>query len=275
MHAQRLLLLGTGQLAKEVIEQCEGSRHIIASTRNPNRIFELAAMGVEPLIMPLPSAEIVEHLAEGADVLISFPPDGSTDAIIAPACASARCLIYISSTGVYGRKSGRIDDGVSVDPSDERMRPRLQAESIWREHGAIVLRPPGIYGPQSGLHKRLSEGDFKIPGTGENVLSRIHVYDLAAIILSIFELGIMADTTYLVADEKPCSMKEVLAWLCNELNLPLPERVAPEHVNPSLRGNRSIDASRILKELGYQLKYPTYKEGYLQCIEKQEIIESR
>ncbi|MBX9686760.1 MAG: hypothetical protein K2X27_08660, partial [Candidatus Obscuribacterales bacterium] len=159
----QLLLLGTGQLGKAIISEYAGSKRIIASTRDPRRIFEFAEMKIEPLIMPLPSAEIIESLASGSDILVSFPPDGSTDAILAPACAAARSIIYISSTGVYGAKSGKIDDSISPDSSEERLRPRLQAESIWREHGAVVLRVPGIYGPKSGMHLRLKEGNYKLP----------------------------------------------------------------------------------------------------------------
>lgn len=266
-HSKTLLLLGTGQLGKAVIELSRGSRRIIASTRNPNRIFELSDLGVEPLIMPLPSAEIIESVVAKADVLVSFPPDGTTDAILAPACAEARSLVYISSTGVYGKQTGRIDDSTPVDRADERMRPRLEAESLWREHGAVVLRAPGIYGSESGLHKRLLEGTYKMPADGANFISRIHVDDLAAIVLSIFESKAkLSDTTYLVGDEHPCTLAEIVGWLCRELELPLPESVPMSEVNPSLRGNRAIDGSRILKELGFALKYPDYREGYRSCI---------
>lgn len=267
--SKKLLLLGTGQVAKAVIEEFrEQAVHIIASTRNPNRIFELANLGVEPLIMPMPSAEIVERIAEGADLLVSFPPDGNSDAILAPACAEAKSIVYISSTGVYGSKSGRIDDSIPVDSAEERMRPRLQAESIWREHGAVVLRAPGIYGPTNGLHKRLAEGSYKMPGDGSNTISRIHVEDLAGIIATIFQSKKLSDSTYLVADQNPSRLKDVVQWLCQQMDLQLPEGVPLTAVNPTLRGNRSIDGTRILKELGYKLKYPGFIEGYQQCLAK-------
>ena len=219
--------------------------------------------------MPMPSAELVQGLADKADILVSFPPDGSTDAILAPACSSARCIIYISSTGVYGRTRGQIDDSTPADYSDERMRSRLEAESIWKEHGAIVLRVPGIYGPNSGLHKRLRQGKFKIPGDGSNLISRIHVEDLAAIILAIFEEGKLNDSTYLVGDQAPCSIREVVDWLCQKMELQLPESIPIEEVNATLRGSRSIDATRLLNELGLTLRFPDYKSGYEQCLSEE------
>ena len=267
-HANRLLLLGTGQVGKAVIKQTRGTRHIIASTRNPNRIFEFVELAVEPLIMPLPSGEIISHLVAGADVLVSFPPDGSTDAILAPACADARRIVYISSTGVYGNKSGRIDDGTAPDVSDEKSRPRVEAESIWREYGAIVLRSPGIYGAHNGMHKRLAEGTYKMPANGSNLISRIHIDDLASIILQVSDAFEMSDTTYVVGDEQPCPIGEVVTWLCAEMNLPMPESVPLSEVNLSLRGNRAIDGSRILNELGMTLRFANFREGYQNCLEQ-------
>ncbi|MBX9690641.1 MAG: hypothetical protein K2X27_28255, partial [Candidatus Obscuribacterales bacterium] len=99
-----------------------------------------------------------------------------------------------------------------------------------------------------------------------NFISRIHLEDLARIVRAVFEAGIMADSTYLVGDENPCSIGEVANWLCQEMNLPLPESIALEEAHPTLRGNRAIDASRILNELQLKLLYPNYKEGYKQCI---------
>lgn len=268
MHSNNLLLLGTGQVARAVINQARDGRHIFASTRNPNRIFELADLQVEPLIMPLPSPEIIESLVENADVLVSFPPDGFTDAILAPACMKARSIVYISSTAVYGKLSGKIDDNSPVDSSDDRAVPRLQAESIWRECGAIVLRAPGIYGTESGLHKRLKNGSFKLPGDGGNVISRIHVEDLAGIILSIFDRGKLSKSTYVLGDNLPCAITEVVDWLCKNYSLPKPQTQPLTESNPTLRGNRAIDGSGLLNELSYRLRFADYKQGYAHCMEQ-------
>ncbi len=265
-QAKHLMLIGTGHLAKTIIDRQKGNQRIIATTRNPNRIFELAELKIEPLIMPLPSAELIAPLAEDANILVSFPPDGSTDAILAPACSRARSIIYISSTGVYGSKTGKIDDTTSVDQNDERMRPRLAAESIWREHGAMVLRVPGIYGPKSGLHLRLRDGSFKMPAEGGNLISRIHVEDLADIIIEIFNRGKLVDSTYLVGDAHPCTLGEVVTWLSNEMHVPMPESVPLQDANHTLRGNRAVDSSRLLQEINYKLKYPSFKEGYRHCL---------
>lgn len=267
-HAPHLLLLGTGQVAKALIQEVLGSRRITATTRNPNRLFELVDLAVEPLVMPIPFGELIQPLASGADVLVSFPPDGSTDAILAPACSQARRVIYISTTGVYGKRTGTVNDTTTVDSQDERAQARLQCEEIWRKHGAIILRAPGIYGPESGLHLRLLRGNYKLPDTGSNMISRIHVTDLARLISSVFDCDKMSDDTYVLGDLQPCTQFEIVSWLCSQLNLPLPESAPLDQVSPTLRGNRQVDSSRIRVELDFTLRFPTYKEGYNQCLEQ-------
>ena len=267
--SSHLLLLGCGQVAKEIIRQEkleQSPRRITATTRNPLRLFELVDLDIEPLILPLPYAAIIEPLAADADVVVSFPPDGTTDSILAPACAAARTIIYISSTSVYGKKSGTIDDTTPADIASEDCRARLQAESIWKEYGAIVLRAPGIYGPENGMHTRLKTGSFKLPDGGKNMVSRIHISDLVRIILAVIEKRTLTDSTYLVGDKQPCTLNEVASWLCEQMKLPLPESIPISEANPTLRANRQVDASRILEELKMNLEYPTYRDGYANLV---------
>lgn len=266
-HAETLVILGAGFVGKELIRQASGSRHILASTRNPNRMLELYALGVEPLIMPLPAPEVVESVCGGADVLVSFPPDGESDALLAPACSRAKSLIYISSTGVYGKKSGKINENTEPDSEDQRMTARLAAESVWREHGAVVLRASGIYGSESGLHTRLLNPEFKVPASGANLISRIHVEDLCRLILAIFQdPQKLKKNTYVLADDEPATLDDVILWLCSQMDINVPETASPDDLSPTLKGNRAVDGTCILKELGLKLKYPGYREGYRKCL---------
>ena len=71
---------------------------------------------------------------------------------------------------------------------------------------------------------------------------------------------------YVVGDLKPTSHLEVVSWLCNQLSLPLPASSPLSEVNPSLRGNRQICSAKVLADLDVKLKYPTYVEGFTQCL---------
>lgn len=257
----RLLLLGIGQVSRAIIAQARGTRAVHGTTRNPLRIFELVELGITPLIMPLPSAQLVEHEAIAADVVVTFPPDGETDAILARGVQGARRVVYISSTSVYGQKEGIVDDTTPTDPACPRSAVRLHAEQIWRDRGAIVLRAPGIYGKEQGLHLALRDGKYQMPGMGERVISRIHVDDLAGLVLAVLDSDLTSET-FVVGDKNPCPQKEIVSWLCEKMQMPMPPCAALNEVNPTLRGNRRINAERILARLNYKLKYPDFQSGY-------------
>lgn len=262
-----ILLLGTGNLGRAIVRRNDGKRKLIATTRNPNRIFELANMGVEPLIMPLASADLVEPLATNNYVVVSFPPDGSTDRILAAACQKAAALVYISSTAVYGNFSGTVDDTTPVDRQDERAQKRLEAEALWQEAGAVVLRAPGLYGDDYGLHRRLLDGSFRLPEQGQRIVSRIHIDDLAKIVLACLESELRGET-FVVGDSSPVPLVTVVQWLCERLNLPLPDEAPLDEVGPTLRNNRAVDGRKILDRLSLTLDYPSFKEGYAASIER-------
>jgi nucleoside-diphosphate-sugar epimerase len=250
------------------MRQAIGSRLITATTRNPDRSQELIELGVEPLVLEKDSVEQVSHVANGSDVLVSFPPGGHSDSLLAPACAGARSIVYISSTAVYGKKTGTIDDTTATDSSDARAELRLTAEAVWSKQHATVLRAPGIYGPDSGLHLRLLKGNYRLPAQGQNKTSRIHIEDLSRIILAVFSAGNLADQIYLVGDDYPCTQSEIISWLCNRLKIPMPDLAPIGEVGPILKADRAVDSRRIREKLGITLNYPNYECGYEACISR-------
>ncbi|HEU4411892.1 MAG TPA: NAD(P)H-binding protein [Polyangiaceae bacterium] len=256
-----LVLLGVGPAALAVARAARGARELVGTTRSPERAPALEAAGIRPVVAPALSPDDLAALAPGADLVVSFPPDGSTDRRLAPACRGARALVYISSTGVYGHHVGTVDDATPVAPDDPRAAPRLDAEAAWREAGAVVLRAPGLYDATTGLHRRLLAGGFRLTGDGSGVLSRIHLDDLAALTLAALDPAQRGET-FVVGDLAPAPQLEVVSWLCQRLGLPLPPSAPPDQVHPSLRGGRAVDPRRALARLGVTLRYPTYREGF-------------
>lgn len=256
-----LLLLGVGQVGLAVATACGEARRVIGTTRQPQRLFELFDRKIEPIVMPWPSAEVIAPLASGADVVVSFPPDGTTDAILAPVCLSARSVVYISSTVVYGRRQGTIDDSTPADEEFELSLARIEAEKIWRSIGACVLRAPAIYGGDDRLYRKIIEGQYFLPGDGSNFVSRIHLDDLAKIILAVGASG-KREATYVVGDLEPARQRDVVEWLCQRLSLPMPASIPIEQAHYTQRSDRRINASRLLSDLDITLKFPSYKQGY-------------
>lgn len=262
-----LVVLGCGFTGMEAARLAlAAGRRVLASTRSAAHAAELAALGIEARVLPhLDAAATSALVPAGADVLITFPPDGVTDAQIAPALGAARALVYISSTAVYGEAAGAIDERVPVDPSAPRAAARLAAEEAYRAQGAVILRAAAIYGPGRGLHIRLARGEHRIAGDGLAVVSRIHVTDLARLALAALDRGARG-AIFNAADAAPVPQIEVITWLAARLGVPVPPSAPPATLHETLRHDRAVDGSLARRTLGVDLAYPSYLEGFASCL---------
>ena len=219
---------------------------MIGTAREPER---LAALGVEGIrVEDVPSV-----IEKGSLVLHSIPPEGAPDVIRLLGDAPAR-VVYLSTTGVYGA-AHLVDETTAVDWSSDRARVRLEAEQAisagpW---STLILRPAAIYGPGRGVQESVRRGTYP---PGENFISRIHVDDLAA----HAEAALLSDVTgaYPVADEEPCTSREIAEFCANLLGVELPKNPAPR---PRVFGDRKVDGSAIRRLLGVTLRYPSDRTG--------------
>jgi nucleoside-diphosphate-sugar epimerase len=201
-----------------------------------------------------PVLEVARREAAGAHAIICFPPDEATDAALASLLREALAVSYVSSTSVYGEASGGVDDSTPVaGPSGW-----LTAEAAYRAVGGTVLRAPGIYGPDRGLHVRVTSGQHQLPGEAGGVMSRVHADDLAELLLA--SVAVRGET-FVVGDLEPAAQRETVEWVCAEWGCALPPTVEPAQVPASLRRDRRVDASRALRVLGVTLRYPSFRVG--------------
>ncbi|CAN5790346.1 SDR family oxidoreductase [soil metagenome] len=254
------IVFGAGMTGTRVAElACARGENVIAVVRSAESAARLANRG---FAVTRDSAIDVARRAvtQATHAIVCFPPDGSTDATLAPLLARARAVSYVSTTGVYGDREGTIDDrtAVATGASSDAQRPRLDAEAAYRAIGGTILRAPGIYGPNRGLHLRVVRGLHAMPGDGSGMMSRIHVDDLSELLLAS---PAVHGETYVVGDLAPAPQREVVEWICAEYNCPMPPSVAPEAVHDTLRRNRRIDPGRVLRDLAVTLRYPTYRDG--------------
>ena len=254
-----MVVLGCGYAGEAVARQArDEGREVVVTSRRAERSAELAGRGFRVEATPSSATEAAT-LCRGAFVVVAFPPDGTTDQAIADGLVAASGITYLSTTGVYPLDAGLVDDDVAVMIAPSPRAPaRLAAEAAYRAQGANVLRAPGIYGPDRGLHVRVVRGDHRIPGDGARFLSRIHVEDLATFVLASERTR---GETFVVGDAEPARHIDVVRWICREHGVPEPPSVPLETVHETLRGDRRVEASRALRVLGVTLRYPTYREG--------------
>ena len=217
---------------------------VIGTARDPKRLTEIEGIRVE---------EVPRVIEPGCLVLHSIPPEGAPDVVALLGDAPAR-VVYLSTTGVYGA-THMVDETSPVDWSSERARVRLEAERTissgpW---STLVLRPAAIYGPGRGVQESVRRGTYP---PGENFISRIHVDDLAAHV----EAALLSDLTgaYPVADEEPCTSREIAEFCSKLLGVALPDGPV---ATPRIFGDRKVDGAAIRRLLGVTLRYPSYRVG--------------
>lgn len=256
--SQDVVVLGCGYTGVAVARLARSrGLSVLAFVRSESRAEPLRNAGFDVIATKL-QADSVPAVDARTHVVVAFPPDGETDARIAPLFRGAGSIAYVSTTGVYGSLTGRIDDATQLPSPTHRTKRVLAAEEAWRAVGATVLRCPAIYGADRGLHLRIVRGEHRIAGDGSSYTSRIHVEDLAQLLLAA--RGVRSET-FVVGDGSPATQNEIATWISEEWGVPMPPCVPADQVHETLRADRQVDGARALTTLGVELRYPDYRSG--------------
>ncbi len=273
---KRLLSIGHGYSARALAARLvpEGW-HIVGTTRSADKMAEIAATGVEPLLWPgsVPDALI----AEFPNILISAGPNPEGDPVLAAlqqqfaqAANGMRWLGYLSTTGVYGDHKGAwVDEQTALTPTTKRGLARVDAEQAWASIPDLplhIFRLAGIYGPDRGPFAKVRNGTARRIIKEGQVFSRIHVEDIAlALGLS---LGSPAPgAIYNLCDDDPAPPQDVIAYAAGLLGMPVPPDIRFEDADmtPMARSfyaeSKRVQNDHIKQSLGWKPKYPDYHSG--------------
>src|SRR6266404_1960786 len=166
--------------------------------------------------------------------LVSVPPDAAGDPVLArhgdhiAALPGLRWLSYLSTTGVYGdRGGGWVDETARLLPTGERGQRRVAAEQgwlgLWHDRGVPVhiFRLAGIYGPGRSAFDALRAGTAKRIDKPGQVFSRIHVEDIANVLMASIARP-RPGAVYNVCDDEPAASADVIAHAAELLSVPVP-----------------------------------------------------
>jgi nucleoside-diphosphate-sugar epimerase len=134
------------------------------------------------------------------------------------------------------------------------------------------MLPGQIYG-NGGMFKKYMlswacQGKLKIIGNGGNRIPRVHVEDCAsAYVRAVRKLPL--GERFIIADDYPCNGQRIYQLYHRQ---PGPGQVRPYPALPVriLKGNLTLKTvlmdckvsnNKAKSELGWELKYPTYREG--------------
>ena len=248
---------------------------VIGTTRSDQKAKQLEQDGITPVIWP--GADMRDHIAQASHILVSAGPDGSGDPVLAQCCDAianrAKDLTwvgYLSTTGVYGDHQGRwVDEKTPLTPSTKRGTARMKAEAEWQSVSGLplhIFRLAGIYGPGRGPFEKVRNGTARRIVKDGQVFSRIHVEDIAKVLLASI---ICPDpgAVYNLCDDDPAPPQDVIGYAAQLLNLPVPPEIAFEDADltPMARSfyaeSKRVRNDRIKDELNVRLSFPTYREG--------------
>jgi nucleoside-diphosphate-sugar epimerase len=196
-----------------------------------------------------------------------------------------RRIVYISTSAVYGDCSGDwITEEQPVQPATDRGLRRLDAErqlQAWTaRHGVewVILRVPGIYGPDKLPLERLRKGLPVLREADAPYTNRIHADDLAAICVAAL-YSVHHDTVYNVSDGHPSTMTDYFFRIADAAGLPRPpvvtrdeaQQVLSEGMLSFLRDSRRMQNKKLLQDLGVTLRYPDLQAGLRSCFPRQSI----
>ncbi len=267
-----LLSLGHGYSAQALGRAvlARGGR-VIGTTRDAGRAAAMRAAGVEPLIWP---GNLAPALAQATHVLCSAAPDADGDPFLAMArdqiaVSGAGWVGYLSTTGVYGDHQGNwVDEETPLNPGSARAVQRVLAERQWQATGLPlhIFRLAGIYGPGRGPFEKVRDGTARRILKPGQVFSRIHVEDIAQVLLASMDHP-DPGAFYNVCDDDPAPPEDVLSHAAALLGLPDPPGVPYDdaEMTPMARSfyaeSKRVRNDRMKRALGVVLRYPSYREG--------------
>jgi len=282
----RVLIVGCGYvglpLGAELVKQ---GHEVFGLRRSPGAEAELRSAGIKPLagditkadsLIPLPASydwvvNCVSASGGGAEEYREVYLQGTRNLIEWLGAAPPKKFVYTSSTSVYGQNDGSlVKESSPTEPAVETGKILVETERVLleavraRRFPAVILRLAGIYGPDRGYwFKQYLKNEARIEGNGERLLNMIHRDDVAGAIIAALTSGRPGEV-YNVVDDEPVSQLHFFQWLSGPLGKELPPSVPEDPVAVRKRGvtNKKISNRRLKMELGYQFKYPTFRQGY-------------
>lgn len=246
---------------------------VIGTTRSADKAEAIRQTGAEALLWP--SGNCAAALGDATHLLISVGPSAEGDPVLnalSDDIANAPNLEwigYLSTTGVYGdHQGGWVDETTPLNPATKRGQWRKNAEAAWAANPGLplhIFRLAGIYGPGRGPFAKLRNGTARRIIKKDQVFSRIHVDDIAQVLLASIAHP-NPGAIYNLCDDNPAPPQEIMAYAARLLGLPIPPDVPFEDADmtPMARSfyseSKCVRNDRIKDELGVTLRYSNYKD---------------
>lgn len=273
----KILIVGAGDVGCRIARALAELGHQVWALRRSIQAPECSAVGGSLTWL---SADVTRpetlQLPSGLEIVISAlaPSNSGLDAYEHVYVGGARALqqalqgqslvhqFWLSSTGVYGESAGEwIDADTPAQPARESASCLLQAEQIIQvaPWPSTIVRLGGLYGPGRERLLRWIRDAQPVQVSPPSWTNRLHVADASGLLVHMAQCALRGEALaplILGVDSAPTPQHEVMAWLAEQMQMPMP----PAKPAGGSQGKRVSNAS--LLSSGYVLRYPSFREGY-------------
>ncbi len=292
----RVLIVGCGYVGLPLgVELVRQGHEVFGLRRSRAGESELVTGGLKPLAADITRPEDLAKLPPsfdwvvnavsstkgGADEYREVYLHGTRNLLEWLRAAPLQKFVYTSSTSVYGQNDGSLVKETSpAEPANLTSRLLVEAEKLLleaartRQFPAMILRVAGIYGPGRGhLFRQYLRHEAKIEGRGERLINMVHRDDLVGAIVAALMRG-QPGEIYNVVDDEPVAQLHFFRWLSETLGKEMPAFAAETAEAERKRGrtNKRVSNHKLKKELAYQFKYPTFRQGYAAEIQRRKLL---
>jgi 2-alkyl-3-oxoalkanoate reductase len=287
----------TRSASKQDLVRSLGARPVVADALDPDAVAQVVA-SAEPEVIVHQLTALSGKLSVrdmrhpersfAATMTNRLRIEGTDHLLAAGRAVGARRFVAQSFAAFrFARTGGPVQ--TEADPLDPNPPVALRAplEGIlhleravttieWGE--GLVLRYGGFYGPGTGISLApdavmaapVRKRRFPIVGDGGGVWSHVHIDDAAAATAVAVERG--RPGIYNIVDDEPAPVREWLPVLASALDAKPPRRI-PRWLGRLLAGEtatlmmtdvRGASNEKAKRELGWQLRYPSWRQGLAQ-----------
>jgi nucleoside-diphosphate-sugar epimerase len=282
--------VGCGDVGLRVVCAIPKAVRILALTSTPERMPQLRAAGIVPLVGNLDDAASLARIAGLATHVLHLAPpptdnqaqwwrDPRTQRLVQTLRRRSlpSSMVYGSTSGVYGDCGGDwVSESRPVAPHTPRAQRRVDAEQSVRLLGRAgvrtsILRIPGIYAQDrdGGTPRtRLGKGTPVLHAQDDVYTNHIHANDLARACIAALWRG-KPQRVVNVSDDSQLKMGDYFDQAADLYGLPRPARVARSTAQDQLplmllsfmSESRRLVNTRMRTELRVTLRYPTTLDG--------------
>ncbi|MBA4147982.1 MAG: SDR family oxidoreductase [Verrucomicrobia bacterium] len=293
----RVLIIGCGYVGIPLgIELLRLGHEVFGVRRSFEGESEMKAVGIQPITtditnradldkIPLPFDWVVNTVSStqgGVEEYKAVYLEGTRNLIDWLSANPPKKFVYTSSTSVYGQTdASAVKESSPTEPQTDTGKVLVETEKLLLEAAqqnklpTVILRVAGIYGPDRGhLFKQYLRDEATIAGKGERLINMIHRDDVVGAILAALKSG-RAGEVYNAVDDEPVAQIHFFRWLSETLGKEMPPYATEEESAQRKRGltQKKVSNRRLKMEMGYQFRYPTFRQGYSAEIQRLDNVE--